>query len=494
LSWRIGAEALSILKKLDSLLGERQINAWVVGGLVRDMLIGRPTGDIDIAIAGDALVRGRELADLMEGKYVLLDEVHGIARIVLPDRSRTDDQWCIDLSTLNGDILRDLARRDFTIDAMAVKLGSLAAGSEGIEIIDPYGGQRDLDARLIKALSEEVFVEDPARMLRAVRLAAELGFAIEPETREMVLRRHSLAAGVAGERVREELLKVLASPHAGEYIIWLDDLRVLTALIPELEPARGMEQPAEHHWDVLRHSLETVRAVDFLLKSGTWEYVSADVLKEVPRSEELSAHLAEEVNSGSIRLQLMKLAALLHDISKPETKILSGEKVRFFGHSAQGAGVAAAILERLRFSHREISLVEIMVRHHMRPTQMSNEGLPTRKAIYRFFRDTGSAGLEVLYLSLADHLAARGPDLDFIQWGWHTQQVKSIMEGYFQQPRMVKPVKLLDGHDLIRLYGLKPGPQIRELLEAVREAQAAGEIVSREEALSYVKNRILYRE
>ena len=135
---------------------------------------------------------------------------------------------------------------------------------------------------------------------------------------------------MAGERVREELLRILATPEAGKFVRYLDNLRLLTAIIPELEPARGVEQPKEHHWDVLNHSLETVRAVDFLLRQGKWEYASADVLEDVPWSEKLKQHFTAEVSNGSTHASLLKLAALLHDIAKPETKIIANEQGPFF--------------------------------------------------------------------------------------------------------------------------------------------------------------------
>ncbi len=255
-----------------------------------------------------------------------------------------------------------------------------------------------------------------------------------------------------------------------------------------------MEQPREHHWDVLNHSLETVWAAEFLLRQGRWEYAPAHILNDVPWSEKLQQHFAAGVSSGSTHASLLKLAALLHDISKPETKIITDNRVRFFGHNEQGAEVVAALLERLRFSNKEIRLVELMVRYHMRPTQMSHEGMPTRRAVYRYFRDTGTASIDILFLSLADHLAARGPGLEPKQWEWHTGQVNYLLTECLQQESVISPPKLLDGHDLINLFGLQPGPEIRAILESVKEAQAAGEITNRDEALYYVKNRLLYRE
>ncbi len=168
-------------------------------------------------------------------------------------------------------------------------------------------------------------------------------------------------------------------------------------------------------------------------------------------------------------------------------------RVRFLGHDKEGAEIAANILERLRFSTKEIRLVETAVKYHMRPTQLSQGELPTRRALYRYFRDTGDAGIDILFLSLADHLATRGPALDINLWKEHTKEVEFVLAQYFQSAETVKPVKLIDGNDLINIFGLKPGPEIGELLEMVEEAGAIGEINSRDEALSYIRNKLTNR-
>jgi poly(A) polymerase len=131
-----------------------------------------------------------------------------------------------------------------------------------------------------------------------------------------------------------------------------------------------------------------------------------------------------------------------------------------------------------------------MVAHHLRPGQVVGEGLPSRRAIYRYFRDTGNAGIDTIFLNLADHLAARGPQLDPEEWREHAREMAYVLEERFREQSIVIPLKLIDGHDLIDILGLSPGPRIGGLLEAVREAQAAGEVVSREEALSYVRKRL----
>jgi len=274
-------------------------------------------------------------------------------------------------------------------------------------------------------------------------------------------------------------------------LAYLDELGLLTVMIPELAQTKGVVQPKEHFWNVFDHSLKTVAAADFLLRRGDWEYTGKEVLEATPWSAELQEHFNLEVSSGSTRRLMLKLAALLHDIAKPQTKIIDATgRMRFLGHAKNGAAISADILERLRFSNKEIKLVEIMVSHHLRPTQMSQSGLPTHRAIYRYFRDSGDTGIDILFLSLADHLATRGPRLDLDEWQEHTQTVSYVLSRHLEQEGLVRPPKLIDGHDLMNIFGMRPGPRIGQLLEAVHEAQASGEINSREEALSYIQKRL----
>ena len=480
----IKPQALLPLTTVSNFLAEQGIKSYLVGGVVRDVLLERDTADIDIAVKGDALEIAHKVATALGGKYVLLDEINRVGRVVLVNEA---GRWELDFGTLKGDIEQDLAQRDFTIDAMAVDLSQLGKEEVDIKFIDPFDGWNDLRQGVIRVVAETAFESDAVRLLRAVRLAAELGFTIDNET-ETLIRRHShLIANVAGERIREELLRLLAVSQTRQFLHYLDELGLVTAMIPELAQVKGVKQPKEHFWDVFDHSIETVDAVDFLLHEGTWGYAGEEVLAVAPWSAELAQHFDLEVSSGSTRRLLLKLPALLHDIAKPETKAIEvNGRIHFLGHARKGAAMAVNILERLRFSTKEVKLVETMVRHHLRPGQMSHNGLPTRRAIYRYFRDTGEAGIDILFLSLADHLATRGAHLNLARWQEHSQTVEYILHQRFQEESLVSPPKLVDGHDLINIFGMSPGPRIRELLEAVREAQAAGEVATREEALSYI--------
>ena len=478
----IETEAQSLLFQLANFLSSQRVRGYLVGGFVRDVLLGRDTADIDIAVNGDILDIAPRIAELLHGKFVMLDEVNKIGRVILPD-------WVIDIASFTGKIEDDLKRRDFTINAMAVDLRQLAINSQNAALIDPFNGRSDLDLGIIKLVSATVFEDDPARLLRAVRLASELDFIIDRKAEAEITRSARLITGVPGERVREELLRLLELSHGGQVFDDMDKLGLLTALIPEMLALKGVEQPKEHHWDVFIHSIKTVDAIDFILHDGVWNYQNSDVLAIVPWSSSIAAYFDQPVSNGSTRRSLLKLAALLHDICKPQTKAVETDgRMRFLGHPEEGATLTEGILERLRFSTKEIKLVSSIVKYHMRPTQMSQETLPTGRAIYRYFRDVGDAGIATLYMSLADHLATRGPDLILPNWKYHAGIVAYVLKEHFQQKKVVPPAKLVDGNDLINVFGMKPGAKIGELLEEIREAQATGELTTREEALAYVKS------
>jgi poly(A) polymerase len=475
-----------LLGRVAGFLADEGVSAYLVGGYVRDTLLGRQSADLDIAVAASALELARRGAEVLGGKYVLLDRENGVARVVVPGNGQ---RWFCDFSGIRGSIEEDLALRDFTIDAMAVEL----VGERG-EIIDPFAGQRDLKGGLVRAVSPDVFQHDPVRLLRAVRLAAEFDFRVEEETEALLQRSCYLVARAAGERVREELMRLLALARASSQVRYLDRLGLLLAIIPELGPAKGCQQPKEHHWDVFDHTLETVAALERLLREvdGVYE----EVVSQAPWSPALARYFDRSMG-GFPRRALLKLAALLHDIAKPQTRSFDEKKgkFRFLGHSQEGVDRALEIMGRLRFSKREREVVAGIIRHHLRPAQMAyGDDLPSRRAIYRYFRDTAEVALDTLFLSLADHWATRGPNLDLGAWHDHAQVVEYIIEEREREGATVSPPTLIDGHDLIRLFGMEPGPLIGQVLEMVRESQAAGEIGSREEALALAKKQLNFEQ
>ena len=484
-------EAFRPLTRIARFLIEEGIPSFLVGGFVRDALLGRDTADVDIAVDGDALETAQRAAEALGGHYVPLDAENGIGRVVLCDGNNEKDVpvLYIDFSKLRGNIENDLSKRDFTVNAMAIQLDESPDTGFGTgKIIDPFRGREDIRQKQMRAIDDDIFRTDAIRLLRAVRMAAELDFSINNDTEILITRDCRLIGSTAGERTREELLRIIALPGTGPRLTYMGRLGLLTAMIPELSPARGVDQPKIHYWDVYNHSIQTVATVEFLLREQPWKYAGEEVLAPVPWTDELKEHFDSSVGSNSTRASLLKLTALLHDIAKPQTKKIDGEgRARFLGHSQEGAGIATRILERLRFSNKEIKYVELLINQHLRPTQMSQEGMPSNRAIYRFFRDAGESYIDLLFLCLADHLATRGPDLDPKQWYEHTELTKYILNAHREKVTLSAPPKLLDGNDLIMEFSMRPGPEIGKVLETLREAQATDEITTRQEAIDFVK-------
>jgi len=286
---------------------------------------------------------------------------------------------------------------------------------------------------------------------------------------------------------------------------------LLTIILPELEPLRDLPQPPPHHLNGLAHSLETVRALEALLDqvrvikdTGLSGDNQADKAPDatspeplvfsplVPYADRLAYHIGQVLSDGRPRLVALKLAALLHDTGKPVTRTEEqGGQLRFIGHDQSGSKIAAGALRRLRFSQGEVRLAETIVRNHMRPLLLAQQEAVSSRAVYRFFRGTGDAGLDVLLHSLADHWATYSRDQGHEEGARLVLLTARMLEDYWEhQAERVDPPALVDGRDLLREFGLQPGPQIGELLEAIREAQVSGQVCTREEALGLVRTRL----
>ncbi len=473
-----------------------------MGGFVRDSLLGRSSRDIDIVVEGDPFVVAQAVARTVGGSFVPLNEDHCVARVILRSHEQTasshkgfgHDDLAIDFTRYEGRIEDDLTRRDFTIDAIAVptavvgahltEQGTCAAAIIIESAVDPLGGLHDLANRTVKAGGRDVFVHDPGRLLRAVRLARELSFSIETTTESLIRDNADLISRVAPERTREELIRLLNLPLAADSARYLDQLGLLTCIIPELESCRDVEQPTCHFWDVLEHSIQTVATFEFLAGQSDWRYGNEEVIEYQPDEPAFQAYISGAVSSTASRSVLIKLACLLHDIGKPDTKELDDSgRARFLGHSRDGASLARSILQRLRFSNHEVEYIETLVYNHLRPTQMSKEGPPTERAVYRFFRDNAEAGPGVLYLAMADYLACRGPLFTMSEWRNVCKLISFILQEHRRQEATIAPSRLIDGRELMQELDIEPGPVVGGLLEAIREAQAAGLVRTREDAL-----------
>ncbi|HEY7269404.1 MAG TPA: HD domain-containing protein [Dehalococcoidia bacterium] len=495
---------------LQRIAGLAPAPAWAVGGLVRDLLAGRSPADIDLAIDGPPRAFAEAIAAYVGGSPFPLDEERGAYRIALPSplplMREGPGVGVIDVSPLRGPTIEaDLAARDFTIDAMGAALSPAGLGP----LIDPTGGRDDLRRSRVRMTSASALDEDPLRLLRAVRLATELGFAIESTTAAAIRERAPRLLEAAGERQREEVVRLFASSDAARGLRLLDATGLLDVLFPESAAGRGVEQPGDYHYyDVLDHGIEAVAVLDGLLSGANEQRPSpregrhkTRMAPKLPAMRDgfsrtlarfpLAAYFTEAVG-GHSRLVLTKLATFLHDVSKPETRTTDASgRVRFLGHPEKGAAVARAVCRRLRFGNRETAFVLRLVEEHLRPAQLSQSGAPTERAIFRFFRDAGEAAPAVLVLSLADAASAVGPRLTAARWQAQCNYVAYVLERGLGQA-LTEPFgggkrHFVSGDTLIRELDLVPGPNVGRLLAAIDEAAAGGELTTREEAIDLAR-------
>ena len=460
---------------------------------MRDRLLNKPCHDLDFAVRRNARLAARHVADSLHAAYYSLDDERDTGRVVaiLPDGSRQ----VLDFALLQGaDIDSDLSARDFTINAMALDL------RQPDRLIDPLGGAADLHSRQIRLCSPSALADDPVRILRGIRLAAGLGYRLLPETLQRLRQALPGLPAASPERLRDELFRILEGPALGAALRIMEKLGVLPYVLPELPALKGVPQPPPHVYDAWEHTLFTVEKLQevwAVLDVGGVPRESANLwvgllsLRLGRYRLQAHEHYAAFLNPHRSLRSLVTLAALYHDAAKPLTGAVdaSGE-VHFYEHHEQGARLAHARLAALRLSNAEIERLETIVRHHMRPLLLGQGGaLPTRRAIYRFYRDCGPAGVDICFLSLADFLATYGPSVHQDAWLHHLDVVRMLLEAWWEsQAEVVSPPALLDGNLLMRRFSLLPGPQIGRLLEAVREAQAAGQVSSLEEALSWVES------
>ena len=459
-----------MLERLAAVLGAAP--GWLVGGVLRRALLGDLVPEVDVAVKSAALSVGREMANALPGAgFFVLDEQRGVCRVV----------WDvpIDIADLRAaDLAGDLALRDFTVNALAASIHELVREGSAV-VLDPTGGVDDLSARVIRPCGPGVIADDPLRALRAARLAIRPGWRLHASAETAIRESAALTGSVSAERVRDEVRAILAERSAASGLRLLDRLGVLPVILPESVAMRQTAQPEPHIFDVWEHSLRAVDAADLLLaRLGALE----------PFGRQLETHLDETLGDGFTRREALKLAALLHDVAKPETKTVEDGRIRFFGHDVVGAERAALIGQRWRLSNRAIGVVHALVRHHLRPMHLGNAGGVTRRASFRFFRDLGTEARDLVLLSLTDAAGVRGDSPLAVWTGPGGTILKQLMQGVGEERRAAAVPPLLRGEDVMAAFGLAPGPAVGALLARAREAQDLGLVSTRAEALDYLRD------
>lgn len=444
--------------------------AWLVGGALRDRLLGRATPDLDVVIDGDVRGAARRIGRGLGGASFELSDQFGAWRVVARDSS-----WQVDLTPLQGgSLVRDLGARDLTVNAMAEPLG-------GGELVDPHGGARDLEARTLRMVSPEGFAADPLRTLRAARLAVELGFAIEPATAEAARAHRDGLARVSPERIFAELRRIVTADAAVAGMELLDQLELSAHVLPELTALRGVEQSRYHHRDVYGHTLEVLQATIDL------ERDPAAALGDEALAAPVRALLAEPLADGLTRGGGLRLGALLHDAAKPRTRVeLPSGGIGFPHHDEQGAEMARAALGRLRASERMRAHVAALTRHHLRLGFLVHEMPLSRRAVYRYLVACEPVEADVTLLSVADRLATRGRKADEAI-ARHLELAGQVLSAALARRAAGPQPPLIRGDELADELGIPTGPLVGRLMAEIAEARFAGEATTRAEAVAVAR-------
>lgn len=446
MKYPISDEVIDILKRFK----ENKFEIYIVGGAVRDLLMGKSVYDWDFTTNATP----EQMLNLFDSAYYTND----FGMVGLP--SQKDNERPFEITTFRteseytdsrrpdkvewGETLEeDLQRRDFTINAMALKL--LDFNTHEFELIDYYNGQSDLKLKLIRAVGDpnERFSEDALRMMRAVRIGSELGFLIEEKTFEAIKTNVSRIHKVSGERIRDELFKTLSSDHPYEGLTIFKNSLLMQEVLPEMEKTFGVEQksPGRHHiYDVGTHSL-------------------------------LSLKFVAERNSDPI----VRLATLIHDIGKPQTfKKLDTGTITFYNHEIFSARIAKRIAERLRFSNKDKDRLWRLVRYH----QFSVDERQTDSALRRFIRKVGlDLVLDMLDLRIGDRLGGGAQETS-----WRLEEFKKRLTEVQKQPFTIHDLKI-SGFDVMTELEIEPGRKVGEILKKLFDEVVENEIPNDKDAL-----------
>ncbi|MGI9116407.1 MAG: HDIG domain-containing metalloprotein [Gaiellales bacterium] len=440
-------------------------DVWLVGGAVRDVLLGRPLTDWDLVTTGDAEAIARAHATALGVPVFPLSERHGTWRVV-------GDAGDVDVTAAPEGITADLLRRDLTVNAIAVRL------ADG-EVVAVPGALDDIDARVLRAVADHSFRDDPLRLLRLVRLATELELEIDPDTAVLARRDAALAADPAGERQRAELERILLSRDPVDGLRRLDDLGILAVVLPELKALEGVEQNRYHHLDVLDHSLQVLDAAIDLVEHPEFAFG--------PAAAAVAAALAEELDADTDVALAVRWGALLHDVAKPHTRhVFDDGHVGFPGHAQQGAEMAMVILARLRCSTALQRCVAVLVREHLRLGFLVSDGELDRRGVHRYRVETEPWSIASVIVSLADRWSTRGTRARQ-RWIRRHEQTAAAMALALAEPPLPPLVR---GDDLAAALGQDPGPEIGRLLALIAEEQAAGELTTADQAIAFARTAV----
>lgn len=442
-------KVIELIKKIDS-------NSYLVGGAVRDYLLGKNSYDRDI-IVRNARDFAQKLAKETNGTFIELDQENNIYRVVLKDKLNYID------ITQADDIETDLKRRDFTINSIAIDLSNN-------QIIDINKGQEDLKNKIIRSISEQNIIDDPLRILRAYRFSAILGFEIESNTKEQIHSHINLIKNPAKERINYELMKLFEGNYTAKVLPEMSE--IIDIIYPIFIDVKKVPKNTHHHLNLFDHSIETVNQIQKIYESS---------------QEEVRQHLEKEDFGGFTRLAHLKFAGFLHDIGKYSTWTIEGERHRFIKHDDVGSKMAKEILKQNKFSKKQIEYITNMIKNHIYPSQVVSAENINEKIYMRYIRKMEENVIDNIILAKADRLSARGPAITNEIIEENINNLDKLLNYYLSIKDKLKPIpKLLSGNEIMELKKIPQSPLLGEIIKALQEEQTEGNITTKEEAINFV--------
>lgn len=436
---------------------------YLVGGTVRDFCLGKESLDRDIIVINrEAKDFALVLKKFFNATFVPLDEVNKIYRLVLPDKINY-----IDITNpIGGKIETDLKRRDLTINAVAVNL-------KNCEVVDLFDGLNDISNKILRHIDEKNFSDDPLRLLRVFRFQALLGFEISTETYNIMQNYVSLIRKPAIERINYEILKLFSGKYSDIALENMDKLKLLEEILPFVKELKQVPPNSHHHLDLFHHSVETVKQIQKL-----YDYASL----------EEKEHLDKVDFGGMSRLAHLKLAGFMHDIGKFSTWTIEQDRHRFIKHDAVGATIAGKMLKEMHFSNKQINYLTKMIKYHIYPSQVMCAPEITDKILMRYIRKMEEDSIDGIFLAKADRLSARGIEITDKIVETNIKSLNYLLQFFHENKKILEPLpKLLSGNEIMEILQIKPSKRLGEIVKVLYEAQVLGEVVTKEDAVNFIK-------
>ena len=429
-----------ILNSINDIIKNEEI--YLVGGYLRNYFIkNKISKDRDLVCLKDAEIIAKKIATKLNGTFIELDKENQIYRVVLDDKENYFDIS----NAVENNILKDAQRRDFTINSIFYNINKK-------EFFDPLNGTNDIKNKIIKTSGLKNLDDDPLRYLRMYRFMSQTGFDIEKELENYTKINFKKISACAKERINYEIIQIFEGEFLIETLLKMYENEVLEIIFPFIKEIKKVPSNSHHHLDLVHHSIETVKNI-------------------------------------RINNPLLKIAALYHDIGKPSTWTIEPQgRHRFIGHDIKGSELAKKELTELKFSNKQIAYICKMIKYHIYPASLINCG-DDKRAYARFMRRLGDKTPDIIELSRADRLSAKGIAVSKEMIDLSLNHLQNLLNYYNEVQTFVKnPKSLLNGNEIMKILNIKPSKKIGIIMEMLKEAQLTGEILTKKQAINFIKN------